>query len=395
MQKRKIELAALIVAAGFGLSACGGGSSNVKPDPNDNNKIDPGSENPSKPLADLNEPAPKSGEFISNKGYKFSHADTSSSILNTGNTVKKEGLISYETRTSSKQRTVNGETFKETISTGVNLVVYDKDGKFKGVIIGEKPVREGVKSYPKEKVDKVNGFKVYSLDNKKLKAFSQTKAEDINLAQSKYILDAGLTKSGDKRFGLYANTKDRKFIIRDPAAAGWNYQTFGAFDSGSKFNYAVAYQSFGMNTTKPQMQKLNELNGTATYTGISSAHYYEGGNFDITKQKQTTSDVTIKADFGKRSLDFETKNTKLYTLGDGFKFGNPEAKSNLNLKGSAKWDAGSSKFVGNVKSTDKTLSGKLNGSFYGDKAAEVGGTFGLKSSNSKNVLIGGFGAKRK
>ena len=72
------------------------------------------------------------------------------------------------------------------------------------------------------------------------------------------------------------------------------------------------------------------------------------------------------------------------------------------MHGSAGWNQGVGDFKGQLRNEGGNLTGNIEGSFYGPKAAEVGGVFGL-SGDDKEALgsrtyrthyVGGFGAKR-
>jgi hypothetical protein len=53
---------------------------------------------------------------------------------------------------------------------------------------------------------------------------------------------------------------------------------------------------------------------------------------------------------------------------------------------------GSSQFSGSITSGNG-LAGSATGRFYGPKAEEIGGVYGLQSSNGSR-MVGGFGGKR-
>ena len=178
-------------------------------------------------------------------------------------------------------------------------------------------------------------------------------------------------------------------FFRSPGAAGWSYQTFGSFfgNSNNRFLDAsrdtfVGYQSIGKPTLPSEMPK----SGSADYNGIS--HGYYNGN-------QVTALNKLHANFGKRSISYETTGvSQLHTFeGTDHVI---EDKPAFNLSGSASWAANSSDFSGDIR-TAEGLTGKWQGRFYGPNADEVGGVFGLQGTatdGSAVQYVGGVGAAR-
>lgn len=340
--------------------------------------------NAPKPIAVLNDTAPTAGDFIKNSNKKttvvVNQEDTSTVILAVkDNEIKQEAEVKQDNR-------------KREIVTGVHSIHYDENGKLHGFTALTKGAFVKSDSRTQEDANKYN--KLFSENLVKNSIVNYT---DQATAAAGQTYDAGLQEGGQYA-GVYAreNQVGAGYIWRDPAVAGWNYQTFGNFKEDENFNIKIGYQSFGSNTTKEQLP----TKGTATYNGISTGHiFYEGAPFDG-HGDQTTADVEVKADFGKRSLDFATTNTKRHTLQvvDGKVNFKSAAADEFNLKGTATWNVDSAKFAGtDLKAGDaaKLETGNLQGSFYGDKAAEVGGVFSLQSTDKKTSFVGGYGAKRK
>ncbi|MDO5090580.1 MAG: transferrin-binding protein-like solute binding protein [Cardiobacteriaceae bacterium] len=192
--------------------------------------------------------------------------------------------------------------------------------------------------------------------------------------------------------------------LRDPAAAGLSYTTFGAYSS--KFVHGtrdvnIGYQSIG--------QKVTELPtaGSAKYTGLGHAYISDlaAERTSGVDKNQVTMDVVIDANFGGRSLSFNTNNSYIHTyetlngVADQHII---QHRPDLNLHGSASWNPVVGDFTGQVRNEGGNLTGKIEGSFYGPKAAEVGGVFGLSGQdaldpNSKTHrvhYVGGFAAQR-
>ena len=178
-------------------------------------------------------------------------------------------------------------------------------------------------------------------------------------------------------------TKDgTKIVLHDPSAAGWTYQTFAHY-TDPKGHVYQGYQSLGDETVFTTLP----AKGTATYKGISTAYVVTDNN-----NRQLTSNVMAIVDFGLKGVRFETSNSHFHTLESGKRVST--ADENYNFKGTASWKNGNL-FSGKVITIDGKLSGNLNGKFYGPNAAEIGGTYGLKTEDATEHLIGGYGAKRK
>lgn len=196
--------------------------------------------------------------------------------------------------------------------------------------------------------------------------------------------------------------KVKRSYLRDPVAAGWSYNTFGVFQDSTK-SIERGYQSIGIKTptSAKERKKADEsfeadedylkkgflpYYGRATYTGIGHAYHND---------EQVTMNVKVDADFHDRHLNFETSNATAHTFE---KEGHlTRVRPDLDLKGAADWAADVADFKGKVHNVGGNLEGQLEGSFYGPKAAEVGGVYGLhgKDKEGKPVnYVGGFGAKR-
>ena len=190
----------------------------------------------------------------------------------------------------------------------------------------------------------------------------------------------------DKRFdGVYVIqfTDGTQIVMHDPAAAGWAYQTF-AFYKDPKNDVAFGYQSLGDET------KFTDLpaSGTATYNGLTTAYVVNND-----QSRQLTANVKAIVDFSLKGVRFETANSQFHSLdANGRRVSEADAK--YDMKGTAKWENGNL-FLGSVEAAAAGLKGNLSGKFYGAKAAEIGGTYGLKNQDGSEHLIGGYGAKRQ
>ena len=190
----------------------------------------------------------------------------------------------------------------------------------------------------------------------------------------------------DKRFdGVYVIqfTDGTQIVMHDPAAAGWAYQTF-AFYKDPKNDVAFGYQSLGDET------KFADLpaSGTATYNGLTTAYVVKDD-----QSRQLTANVKAIVDFGLKGVRFETTNSQFHSLDDNGRRVTVKG-ADYDMKGTAKWENGNL-FLGSVEAAAAGLKGNLSGKFYGAKAAEIGGTYGLKNQDGSEHLIGGYGAKRQ
>ena len=231
--------------------------------------------------------------------------------------------------------------------------------------------------------------KVYSKGNTQTDV-SEQKGElaEMNEKASKNLAYFRLDQDGlvfDKQFdGVYIiNFGDgTQIVLHDPSAAGWTYQTFAHY-TDPKGHVYQGYQSLGDETDFTDLP----AKGTATYKGISTAYVVTDNN-----NRQLTSNVMAIVDFGLKGVRFETSNSHFHTLENGKRVS--KADKNYDFKGTASWKDGNL-FSGKVSTADGKLSGNLNGKFYGPKAAEIGGTYGLKNKDATEHLIGGYGAKRQ
>ncbi|VTX69314.1 Transferrin binding protein-like solute binding protein [Neisseria subflava] len=187
--------------------------------------------------------------------------------------------------------------------------------------------------------------------------------------------------------GVYVISFDdnTQIVLHDPSAAGWTYQTFAHYTVPDKTPHKgyQGYQSLGDETAFATLP----AKGTATYKGISTAYVVTNND-----NRQLTSNVMAIVDFGLKGVRFETSNSHFHTLKNDKRVS--EAAENYNFKGTASWKDGNI-FLGKVSTADGKLSGNLSGKFYGPNAAEIGGTYGLKTEDATEHLIGGYGAKRK
>ncbi|MDO5650648.1 MAG: transferrin-binding protein-like solute binding protein [Moraxella sp.] len=262
---------------------------------------------------------------------------------------------------------------------GIRQVHYSDDGNFEGVLAGSRrPVplfRQQIESATGAIGGKITQVTAYRAD------------------QGHDMFDAGLKAlaSGKTGFaGLYVSGKDNadEYYFRDPAAAKWNYQTYGSINARQDSVQAVGvYQSIGISTSTLPSAGVGEYKGISTGT----LYTYASINTDSRTTKLIASELTAKGDFGKRTLDITLDYSTLYGYGTD---NTATVSDNHNLTGQVTWNADSTTYEGTLTSKDGTLTGKVRLRFYGANADEIGGVFGVSNSDKTVNYLAGFGARR-
>ena len=169
-------------------------------------------------------------------------------------------------------------------------------------------------------------------------------------------------------------------LLANPYALGWDYQSFGAWNS--LVDSSVSVGSFGQPTPASGVP----TSGTATFTGKLAGYYVpafgEGGY-------TAAANLTVNANFSSRSLGFASSGTTIAR-----DLNAPASAPHLNLGGTLTYAPGTNAFSGTVTNASGTMSGSSNGRFYGPAAQELGGVFSLRSSTSAETFTGAYGAKR-
>lgn len=190
--------------------------------------------------------------------------------------------------------------------------------------------------------------------------------------------------------------------LRNPASMGMSYNTFAVFGSGFMRNSRdvnVGYQSIGKAVTE------FPTDGAAKYTGYGHAYINDVAAKRLSannEDKQVTMNVEMNADFGRRSMSFNTSNTYIHTyesVNGAAEQHVIQARPDLDLNGSVGWNRRVPHYTGQVRNSAGNLSGTIEGSFYGPVAAETGGVFGLTGADAvdptvRTHYVGGFSAKR-
>jgi hypothetical protein len=183
-------------------------------------------------------------------------------------------------------------------------------------------------------------------------------------------------------FGVSADGT-REIYSVDPYFLGWNYQTFGIWLSGLDTGSG---RGGSISAGAPTAVSGIPTSGTANYVGLSGGVYIDPTGNDYV----ALGVLNVEADFGTRSLDFETSNTRVISRYTDYDVAN----SGLNLSGTLTYSSGSNNFTGDVTSASGRLSGKADGQFYGPSAQELGGVFSTTSSGIESYQ-GSFGAQRE
>ena len=166
----------------------------------------------------------------------------------------------------------------------------------------------------------------------------------------------------------------------NPAAYGFEYQTFGAwgaYGNATTPAYAVSVGSPSPASAIPSV-------GSLTFTGVSNGYYVDPGKFGYITNATMVAVVT----FDNRTVAFNTTNTTVA--------GGPGASQlsvpALNMTGTLSYAAGTNAMTGTA-TTANGMSGNMNGKFYGPTANEVGGTYAVTGSGVGS-MVGAFGGKR-
>jgi hypothetical protein len=173
-------------------------------------------------------------------------------------------------------------------------------------------------------------------------------------------------------------------IVMDPYSLGWNYQTFGVWETGTTVSGNVGALSIGAPTPVGGLPS----GVIATYNGLTAGLYADSAG----QLFGTAASMSATVDFTARSVAFATSGTTVATPS-----GSPTLNADLNLAGTLTYASGTTQFAGPVTTSHANSSDRLNGTatgrFYGPAAEEIGGVYSL-SGSGLNSMLGGFGGKR-
>jgi hypothetical protein len=192
--------------------------------------------------------------------------------------------------------------------------------------------------------------------------------------------DLTLTPGSSPQFvGARSSSTGNVAIMANPINLGWEYQTFGVWESVGTDGRTFGAMSVGNNagTAIPG-------SGTATFTGYATGSYVSADGTGST----ALAELTVGVNFDTRSLEFSTTNTQTSENWATF-----TAAPELNLAGTLTYVAGTNSFTGQVDSISSTnaLTGDSTGQFYGPKAEELGGVFFLQGTGVE-TYAGAYGA---
>jgi hypothetical protein len=126
-------------------------------------------------------------------------------------------------------------------------------------------------------------------------------------------------------------------VVANPYKLGWDYQSFGAWESVSGGGTVLRASSFGAATPAAAVPSA----GTATFTGKLGGMYVSpGGQGAI-----ASADLRVVADFGARSLRLASSNSTLLRAPAG-----AYAAPHLDLGGTLTYASGSGAFSGTLAS---------------------------------------------
>jgi hypothetical protein len=197
------------------------------------------------------------------------------------------------------------------------------------------------------------------------------------------IADVTLSPGTSPQFVSARNPSDvptSVAIMAKPIDLGWEYQTFGVWETVSTDGKTFGAMSVGSPTVGTDIP----ITGNPTFTGYTTGSYV---NVD---GKGTTvfAALTVGADFGARSLTFNTSNTQTSSNWVDDFIANP----GLNLNGTLTYAENTNRFTGSVTSASG-LTGNSTGQFYGPNAEELGGVFLLQGIGVE-TYAGAYGAKQ-
>ena len=171
-------------------------------------------------------------------------------------------------------------------------------------------------------------------------------------------------------------------MIANPYAQGWNYQSFGVWNTQGMAAGRINSLSFGSVTPASAVPS----SGTASFVGKLGGIYVSPSG----DASMASADVRVSADFGNRSLGFASSGTRLT---QDLKAGTPAP--HLDLAGTLTYSPAANSFAGTLRNAGATMSGSTAGRYYGPAAQELGGVLSLKAANTPETLTGGYGAKRQ
>lgn len=167
-------------------------------------------------------------------------------------------------------------------------------------------------------------------------------------------------------------------LLANHIALGWDYQTFGVWETGLD----TTQGTFGAFSVGVTAGTVIPNTGDAAFSGkVAGSYVNETG-----VGHAVLANLTVNVDFSSQSLAFNTTGTQ--TSLDWTTFTD---NSGLNLSGNLSYSPGTNGFTGDL-STVSGLAGQSSGQFYGPNAEELGGVFFLQGNGE--TYTGAYGASR-
>jgi hypothetical protein len=170
-------------------------------------------------------------------------------------------------------------------------------------------------------------------------------------------------------------------VTANPYAQGWNFQSFGVWNTHGADTRQVSSFSFGAPTPVSAVPS----SGTASFAGKLGGFYVSPAG----EASVASADVRVNADFGNRSLSFASSGTRLTQDLKAF-----VPAPHLNLGGTLTYSPAANTFSGALSTAGGSMSGSTTGRYYGPAAQELGGVLTVKSPSTVETLTGAYGAKR-
>jgi len=169
-------------------------------------------------------------------------------------------------------------------------------------------------------------------------------------------------------------------VTIDPYSIGWNYQSFGVWQTGTTTGGTFGAMSFGAPTPVGGLP----LTGSATYVGLTAGVYVDGTG----QLFGTSATMNTAVNFGTRTVNFSTTGTMVSRPSVG-----TIANAGLDLSTTVLQNFSGTQFVVPVTTANSQLSGTATGRFYGPAAQEIGGVYSLQGTGTQS-MGGAFGGKK-
>lgn len=191
----------------------------------------------------------------------------------------------------------------------------------------------------------------------------------------------GHVKSDPRLLAATSADQARIAVASDPAQFGWDYQSFGVWETGVGTGTGSAgASSVGALTNGASIP----TSGSATFTGAVGALYLDPAGVD----HLVGANLTVNVDFLNRQAALSTGAMTDLIGGDAF--------AGTAISGTLTYGGGQNSLTGTLTTANGRLSGAATARFYGPAAQEIGGVFTLTPNAGSGFerLGGAFGARR-